>query len=142
VTGGFGGGGATLAAGGGTDSAAVIGWAVVFILAIVASFVLARVFDPFTAQMAFAALWGAFIGLTFLFFFLREIIITIVGTILGVSGSDFAGVGKIVEKIAEIDHALTAMLNSEIGKEITIFHTSGWVFLATVGIPCILAYRR
>lgn len=120
---------------------ATIGWAVAFVLAIVFSFVLPGILDPFKAQMAFAALWGAFIGLTLLFFFLREIIITVVGTILGVSGADAADVGKIVQKIADIDHALMKMMNAEIGKEITIYHGSGWVFLAAVGIPCLLAYR-
>jgi hypothetical protein len=142
LTGGSGGGGAMLASGPSPDTLALIGWAVAFILAIILSFVLPSIFDPFKAQVAFAALWGAFIGLTFLFFFLREIIITIIGTILGVTGSDAAGVGKIVQKIADIDHGIMAMMNAEIGKEITIYQTPGWVFLAAVGIPCILAYRR
>jgi hypothetical protein len=141
ITGGLGGGGASLAAGPSPDIQAVIGWAVVFVLAIIGSFLFPRYLEPFWAQMAFAALWGAFIGLTLLFFFLREIIITIIGTILGVSGSAAAGVGQIVQKIADIDHAMMAMISAEIGKEVTVYQTPGWVFLITLGLPCILAYR-
>jgi hypothetical protein len=141
IAGGFGGGGPGMAAGPSPDLVALIVWACLFVLLLFISLVIPNWLASFSAQVCLAILWGAFLGLTILFFFHQKVIMTAVGGFIGVGVSNLAGVAQVVEKLAEGINAITVSINSALGGEVVIYNSPGWVFLFCLSVPCLLAYR-
>lgn len=141
TTGGFGGTRTAMAGGPDPDRTAIIVWGILFVLLILGSFVLAYFLHLLFLQTLLAALWGAFIGLSILFFLHQKIVITAIGAFLGAGVTDLTGISQIVEKLSVMIHSVVGTINAEVAGEVVIYDLPGWVFLACLAIPCLLAYR-
>ena len=133
VAGGFGPAEVRLAAGTTPLQTANLAWAVIFglVLALSAAILF---WSPtaIVAEISIAALWGAFTGITMLFFFPPKLLITLVGGLVGVGVSDFGGMADVIERTAEVIKRIVLSLNSAFENELTLHPISAWLFLVLI----------
>jgi hypothetical protein len=139
LLGGFQYGGAALASGSDNDTVGKISWAVVLVIVVVASLTIANWLSVFQAEVCLAAIWGAFIGLTLLFFWPPQLLITTVGGWIGIGSANAAGAADVIEKISTTIHKITATISST--NDFTEHVLPGWIFSILLAVCCLPAYR-
>lgn len=142
VAGGFGAAGPRLATGDALR-AANVAWVIMLILVIVISAsIVYWSTAAIRAEILLAVFWGLFIGVTMLFYFPPKLLITIVGGLAGVIGTDLAGMAEVIERTSEIIKRIVQVLNAALDGEVTLHPVSAWLFLVLIIICCLPAYRE
>jgi hypothetical protein len=87
-------------------------------------------------------LWAIFFGIVILFFFPSKLVITVFGSLLGISTSQLSSGASL---LADCDKALiniAQQLGTITGTQLPIIHSLVWLFLVLVMIICLPAFFR
>ena len=88
-----------------------------------------------------AVAWGVFVGLTLLLFVPQKLLLTWVGGVIGVGGTDLAGLSDAIGKLTTAVGKLVTALNASLDGAWKIHSISIYIFLVLMLICLIPAYR-
>lgn len=88
-----------------------------------------------------AAVWGVFTGLTLLFYVPQKILLTWIGGVIGVGGTDLAGLSNAIGKLTSAVGKLVTAVNASLEGAWKIHPISIYIFLVLMLLCLIPAYK-
>lgn len=116
-------------------------WLIVLALVATVSVVLGYVLHAKLAAWVFAVMWGLFVGATLLIFLPQKLLITGMGSLLGVGAVDLTGADKVVERFAAAAAGILKHANEGMAGEVVLHKGPTWAFLLLLVLCCLPAYR-
>lgn len=126
-------------AGGGSRKVEVF-WLIALSVVVALSFGVTRIASSSVAEWILAVLWGFFLGSSLLVFLSQKLLITAMGSVLGIGSAEVIGASSVVEHVAKSISGTVKALNSALENQI-VFHTGpAWLFLFILLLCWLPAY--